>query len=94
MRGEGDPWNAVLGNGDESLMKIRVKVKSVNTGSEWTEDYDKNGIGDNGNVLQAKDWAHQLVESFNEVGGVKRDSKYRAKKFEVCRKSRVSDDRD
>jgi hypothetical protein len=53
------------GNGD---MKIRIKVRNVVTGREWTEDYDKNGIGDNGgNVQQAEDWAFQLIKRFNET---------------------------
>jgi hypothetical protein len=121
-------------------MKIRIKVRNVKTDNEWTEDYDKEGIG---NISQAEGWAAQLIERFNEtlrpgesrrevvsteligestehrwykrtdgmssrfrgalvdlfecskcgVTGkrhgvssiIKRDSKYRAKKFSVCR---------
>jgi hypothetical protein len=37
-------------------MKIRIKCRNVDTGNEWTEDYDKAGIGNNGNVQQAEDW--------------------------------------
>jgi hypothetical protein len=48
-------------------VKLRIKVRSVNSGKEWTEDYDEIGIGDNGNIMQAQDWAHQLIERFNEV---------------------------
>lgn len=125
------------------MAKIRIKIRNVVTGNEWTEDYDKVGIGDNGNIYQANDWANKLIESFNDtcrpgeshrellsteiIGvsmthdwvkltsgmstsfrgnvvdlfrcklcgitgkryglrtGVKRDSKYRAKKYEACR---------
>lgn len=47
-------------------MKIRITVIPLRKGAEeWTEDYDKLGIGDNGNQAQAEDWAHELVERFN-----------------------------
>jgi hypothetical protein len=48
-------------------MKIRIKVRNVVNRNEWTEDYDKPGIGDNGNTQQAEDWAFQLIERFNET---------------------------
>ncbi len=48
-------------------MKIRIKVRNLTTGNEWHEDYDKIGIGDNGNIYQANDWAHELVERFNDT---------------------------
>lgn len=47
-------------------MKIRIKVRNVVTAEEWTEDYDKVGIGDNGNTMQAEDWARNLIEGFNK----------------------------
>ena len=47
-------------------MKIQIKVRVVSTGQEWTEDYDKVGIGENGNIQQAEDWAFQLVKQFND----------------------------
>jgi hypothetical protein len=129
-------------------MKIRIKVRNLTTGSEWTEEYDKVGIGDNGNIHQAEDWAFKLIERFNAGcrpgeshrellateligastkhdwykrtdgmsvafrgqivdifecrecgitgkrfgvnGGINRDSKYRAKKYAVCGRSRPS----
>ena len=46
-------------------MKIKITVK--NATSEWSEEYDRAGIGDNGNILQAQDWAYQLIETFNET---------------------------
>jgi hypothetical protein len=49
------------------ISKIRITVRNVKTGNEWTEDYDKVGIGDNGNLLQAEDWAFQLVKWFNDA---------------------------
>ena len=48
-------------------MKIRIRVRSLVTGNEWTEDYDKVGIGENGNLAQAEDWAFQLVKRFNDT---------------------------
>jgi hypothetical protein len=48
-------------------MKIRIKVQNVVTGHEWAEDYDKAGIGDNGNIQQAEDWAFKLIEWFNDT---------------------------
>lgn len=123
-------------------MKIKITVRDTSSRTEWTETYDRVGIGDNGNLQQAEDWALQLIKHFNEtlhpgesrrevvrteiagvstahdwykrtdgmsarIGGrivdvfecskcgitgkraglssiVKRDSKYRAKKFAVC----------
>jgi hypothetical protein len=49
------------------MSKIRITVRNVVTGNLWTEDYDKVGIGDNGNLCQAEDWAHQLIQRFNET---------------------------
>lgn len=48
-------------------MKIRIKVRNIVTANEWTEDYDKVGIGENGNIQQAEDWAAQLIKRFNET---------------------------
>jgi hypothetical protein len=49
------------------MAKIRITVRNLTTKSEWTEDYDKVGIGDNGNLAQAEDWAFQLVKRFNDT---------------------------
>lgn len=49
------------------MAKIRITVRNVNRGDSWTEDFDKAGIGDNGNLMQAEDWAFQLIQSFNRT---------------------------
>ena len=49
------------------MAKIRITVKNLVTGSDWTEEYDKPGIGDNGNLGQAEDWAFNLIEWFNST---------------------------
>lgn len=49
------------------MAKIQIIVQNVVTGNSWTEDYDKPGIGDNGNTLQAEDWAFKLIEWFNDT---------------------------
>jgi len=49
------------------MAKIRITFKSLDTGKDWTEDYDKPGIGDNGNRGQAEDWAFKLIEWFNST---------------------------
>ena len=48
-------------------MKLRLKVKNTVSGSEWTEDYDILGIGDNGNVQQALDWGVELIRRYNDT---------------------------
>lgn len=46
-------------------MKLRLKIRNPASGNEWLEEYDKRGIGDNGNVQQAQDWAFELVKHYN-----------------------------
>lgn len=48
-------------------VKIRITVQNARSGNVWTEDYDKAGIGENGNQLQAEDWAFNLIKRFNET---------------------------
>jgi len=45
-------------------MKIRIKVRSLENGQEWAEDYDQPGIGD---LQQAEKWAAGLIENFNQT---------------------------
>jgi hypothetical protein len=48
-------------------VKLELIVQNVVTGDSWTEEYDKPGIGDNGNTLQAEDWAKNLIDWFNNT---------------------------
>ncbi len=41
-------------------MKFKIKVKSINTGNEWWEEYDKN-------VTDPRQWAENTMAKFNRT---------------------------